>query len=130
MSTFLITDLPEVKVDFNSSVGNNLRVSEIMNPATWPAIAVDRWVLAGDDDGNHCAAMVITMHGGWAELQPEWSTWLASDEDAIVLSSYVSEEPYVSAESRLNSYMDLRDGLQAARSGVFEPLRQEVAVAG
>jgi hypothetical protein len=129
MPTVLITDLPEVKVDFNSSVGDNFRVSQGMNPAIWPTIAVDRWVLAGDDEGNHCAAKVTAVHGAWAELQPEWSTWLASDENPIVWSRYISEGAIVSEEPRINSYVDLENGFQPTRSAVYEPSRQPVLAA-
>jgi hypothetical protein len=127
--TFLITDLPEVRVDFNSSSGAGLlRTSRVMNPAVWPKLAANTWVLAGDDDGNHCAARVSVVHDNWAELEPDWSTWLSSDDNPIVMSVSVKEVAISELQS-LNSYVDLGDGFVAGRSGVFEPQRQLAAMA-
>lgn len=130
MPTVLFTDLPEVRVDFNSSLASgSFRVSQATNPEIWPSLAIDTWVLAGDSDGNYCAGRVSAMHGLWAELEPDWPTWISSDENPIVWSVGIKDIASEAEEPSLNSYVALEGGLQAARSGVFEPQRQEAALA-
>jgi hypothetical protein len=75
-------DLVDVWVDFNATLANgNLRTSRITSPDTWAAIESGIWVRASDAGGNSCIALVATIHGGdWAELTPDWNTFI-SDED-------------------------------------------------
>ena len=142
MPTLVFTDLPEVSVDFNStSALGRLRTSSIRGPETWDAVVLDRWVLAVDEDGNRCAARVAELHGSWAELEPNWPTWVASDLDETVIplgsgliqelpadpedAEDVQEQAATTAASGLNGRYLAAEG-EAGHWGAWKPQPQPV----
>jgi hypothetical protein len=128
MATLVFTTLPEVNVDFNSTSGlGRFRTSDVMSPEAWPALAIGKWVLARDGEGNRCAAKVSAIHNTWAELQPEWPTWVSSDEQATVIWTDRPGTLQLNLDTpELNGYVD---GLDHSRSRAWVPQAQEVLAA-
>jgi len=85
--TFVFGDYPEVHVDFNSMSHGRWRVSATLNPDGWDRIQQDRWVRAGDGEGNFCLARVVDVHEDVGHLEPFWESWTPSGDEMIVITS-------------------------------------------